>query len=112
MMINGVCFTGRETMLTKGLKSAGENGAAKTYEYLSAGKVFKNAPKETSTKIAYSSPFEPVDGLNHEPDEDVFLKVLKSPTPEQEVEMSYAISHGTPEDIASKLICKVFDFFG
>lgn len=112
MMINGVSFTGRETMFAKGLKSAGEDIAVKTYEYLGAGKIFKNAEKEQLvSKIDYRSPFEPVGGLNSEQKTGIF-EVLKDLTSVQQMEKSYAISHGTPESIVAEHIGKNINYIG
>lgn len=93
MMINAVSFTGRETMLTKGLKSAGEDIAVKTYEYLGAGKIFKNVEAEnTITKSVYKSPFELVD-IGTDNTAKSAVRVIAS----EPMSMSYAVSHGTPE---------------
>lgn len=45
-MINKVTFTGREDMLTKGLKAV-----TKRYEYVSAGKVYSQAEKDAAKKL-------------------------------------------------------------
>lgn len=42
-MINKVTFTGREDMLTKGLKTV-----TKRYEYVNAGKVYSQAEKDAA----------------------------------------------------------------
>lgn len=96
MTINGLSFTGRETMLTKGVKAVGENVAAKAYEYVGAGKYFPNAKKASNTSVSYKSPFEPVGELK--PIES------KELTPAQKMEMSYALSHGTPEVNIGRII--------
>lgn len=94
-MINGTSFTGRETMLTKGLKSVGEEVAVKAHEYLGAGKIFDNAEAEKtiSKAIVYKSPFEPIN-VGTESVASMAKNMVSEPNPSA---ISYAISHGTPE---------------
>ena len=39
-MINKIAFTGRETMLTKGIENGIEKGAKTIHEYIGADKIF------------------------------------------------------------------------
>lgn len=66
-MINKVTFTGREDMLTKGLKAV-----TKRYEYVNAGKVYSQAEKNLNK----------IDNAQN----NDFAKL----------NMAYAVSHGTP----------------
>lgn len=96
MIINNLSFSGRETLLTKGVKSAGENIAVKAYEYVGAGKYFPGSEVEkTAAKtIAYKSPFELVN-LS----EDAVSKIAKNIVPASDSSaVSYAVSHGIPVD--------------
>lgn len=110
-MISKITFTGREEMLTKGLKSA----AKKSYEYVGAGKVF--APKEveavdkkinsdkvlshlmgdyfepSAEQVKYVSPYAPT--ASH--DAEKSLQVLQD-------NFSYAVAHGKPEGVAKEAI--------
>lgn len=103
MKINGLSFTGRETMLTKGVKAAGEDIATKAYEYVGAGKYFPNAKKASKTSASYRSPFEPVRELKlRDEDYDAFLEEFFESSKrwnDKAMERSYALSHGIPEDI-------------
>lgn len=75
-MMNGVSFTGREGMLTKGIKNIADPD--KIHEYLGAGKIYK--------KAAQVAP-------------DIRPQLA-------ELEKSYAISHGTPADVVKVTIGK------
>lgn len=74
-MINKVTFTGREDMLTKGLKTV-----TKRYEYVNAGKVYSQAEKDTAKKL-----LENLNKIDNAQNND-FAKL----------NMAYAVSHGTP----------------
>lgn len=67
-MMNSVSFTGRETMLTKGVKNIADAVVDREHEYLGASKIFKK-----STKLI----------------EDIRPQLA-------DLEKSYAVSHGTP----------------
>lgn len=74
-MINKVTFTGREDMLTKGLKTA-----TKKYEYVNAGKIYTKAEKDAAQKLLVNiNKIDNYQRINME-----------------KLNMSYAISHGTP----------------
>ena len=74
-MINNVTFTGREDMLTKGLKTV-----TKRYEYVNAGKIYSQAEKDAAKKL-----LENLNKIDNTQKMD-FAKL----------NMDYAISHGTP----------------
>ena len=74
-MINKVTFTGREDMLTKGLKVA-----TKKYEYVNAGKIYTKAEKDAAKKL-----LENINKIDYNQRIDM-----------DRLNMSYAISHGTP----------------
>ncbi len=78
-MMNSVSFiTGREAMMTKGLKNVADAVPDKIHEYLGADKVYKNAAKLVT---------------------DLRPQLA-------ELEKSYAISHGTPADAVEVSIGK------
>jgi len=77
-MMNSVSFTGRETMLTKGIKNVTDAVPDKLHEYLGADKVYKNAAKLVT---------------------DIRPQLA-------ELEKSYAISHGTPIEAVEVTIGK------
>ena len=80
-MMNSVSFTGRETMLTKGIKNITDAAPDKLHEYLGADKVYKNAAKLVT---------------------DLRPQLA-------ELEKSYAISHGTPADAVEVTIGKILN---
>lgn len=80
-MMNSVSFTGRETMLTKGIKNVTDAVPDKLHEYLGADKVYKNAAKLVT---------------------DIRPQLA-------ELEKSYAISHGTPIEAVEVTIGKILN---
>ncbi len=115
-MINKITFTGRETMLTKGL----EKGASKVHEYVSAGKIYPkaiadNMEKESaalrlntlledcfSSKAAelYSSPF----AITAKTGTTLKAQAVAD-------NYSYAVAHGKPQQVAEEA-SKRINFFG
>lgn len=110
-MISKVTFTGREEMLTKGIRKM----AAKTHEYVGAGKVYsaeeiKAAERKMSeTKLfmnlfdgdtfthanaaeRYTSPFTPTAEINSE-----IVKQMENNN------YSYAVAHGIPQTEAKEV---------
>lgn len=75
-MINGLAFTGRETMLTKGMKKVGENIVGrKQHEYLSPSKIYGEVEQNVAEVISKN------------------ITAVKC----DDAAKSYAISHGIPE---------------
>lgn len=107
-MINKVTFTGRETMLTKGI----EKGVSKAHEYVSAGKIYPKAVVESAEREAASirtvantadnflSPF----ALSAEPASNNKFQAIAD-------NYSYAVAHGKPAQIAEEASMHI-DFFG
>ncbi|MBO8431290.1 hypothetical protein IAC76_07875 [Spirochaetes bacterium] len=111
-MINKIAFTGRETMLTKGIENGIEKGAKTIHEYIGADKIFDNVKaSELGIKkdSAYTSPFLPT-GIEVKSDRNLFeqisdlvnaVKAKNQPaakTSADKLAESYALSHGTPEN--------------
>ena len=104
-MINKINFTGRETMLTKGVKEV----ASKAHEYVGAGKVFsdseiaaaKNLVKNAKIdkpleKDVYTSPFAPT-----EETAQVVSKKAKRVQDETNGYL-YNVAHGKPNNVADE----------
>ncbi len=102
-MINKITFSGRETMLTKGLENNAEKGTKAAYEYLGAGKVFENAQASKISKVAdsYTSPFNPTGKIaqqdSFQAEAAKLAEKAKYAKEESLAGKSYALSHGTPE---------------
>ena len=110
-MINKIAFTGRETMLTKGIEKGIEKGTATVTKYTSAGKIY--SPKEiaeaehtvqealakdanekllhpaTNPQDLYTSPFKPTG--------------MEAAAKEESLGESYAHAHGTPKSAINKI---------
>lgn len=110
-MINKIAFTGRETMLTKGIENGIEKGAKTIHEYIGADKIFDNIHASELGRAkdsAYVSPFLPT-GAEKVRDKGLFeqisdvvsaIKAKNQPVQETSADKlakSYALSHGTPE---------------
>lgn len=111
-MINKIAFTGRETMLAKGIENGIEKGAKTIHEYIGADKIFDNIHASELGRAkdsAYVSPFLPT-GVEKVRDKGLFeqisdlvnaVKAKNQPaakTSADKLAESYALSHGTPEN--------------
>jgi len=98
MNINKITFTGREEMLTKGWNK----GLRKSYDYVSAGKIFEK--KEAAEKGIHAADTIRVEVQNRiytSPFAITGDTFIVSPAREMEREsLSYAISHGKPKSAA------------
>ncbi len=110
-MINNIAFTGRETMLTKGIEKGIEKGTATINKYTGAGKIYttkeiaeaeqqvqnalaKDAEKRlahpaTNPEDLYTSPFNPTG--------------MGSAAKAENYGESYALAHGTPKNAIHKV---------
>lgn len=106
-MINNVTFTGRETMLTKGI----EKTVSKAHEYVSAGKIYPKAVVDSMEKEAAESKF--FDRLVEDyftPAADTYTSPFAvttgakaaSTAQAQANNFSYAIAHGKPQSEATE----------
>lgn len=89
-MINNLTFTGREEMLTKGMK----NIARKSYEYVGAGKIYSASEIENAEKMAQGSLGTVLAGIKYDApflQSDTVVPIVKQA---QNGSASYAISHG------------------
>lgn len=97
-MINKVTFTGRETMLTKGI----EKGANKVHEYVNAGKIYPKNIVETIEKETAKSKF--FGSINNDTYSSPFALTSRanevSRTQSFADNYSYAVAHGKPAQIA------------
>lgn len=102
-MINKITFTGRETMLTKGVK---DDAAKKMHEYVGSGKIYtkeeidlvqtfctpKSAPE---VKAQYTSPYALVNKSDINTKESLQNGFL------------YNVAHGKPKDEAQRIVNEV-----
>lgn len=102
-MINKITFTGRETMLTKGVK---DDAAKKMHEYVGSGKIYtkeeidlvkrfytpKSAPEQ---KVQYTSPYALVNNTDIKAEEEL------------QNGFSYNVAHGKPVDEAQRIVNEV-----
>lgn len=101
-MINKISFTGRETMLTKGIK---EDTVKKLHEYVGAGKIYtedeielvrkySKPQKIKEAKAEYTSPFAPTENIvetnNKEAAKNGYLYNLAHGKPPKEAEQTAA----------------------
>lgn len=111
-MINNVSFAGRETMLTKGVKSSAEKLVDKAHEYVGAGKIYgqneidvvenlvnRAQTKDSVVRVAeesaearYTSPFAPT-----HVDQGDLSKVT-----EEKNGYLYNVAHGKPQEVAEE----------
>lgn len=86
-MINGISFTGRETMLTQ----PAEKVVSKLHEYVGASKIYEtteSAVKEAAKNIAKTN----------------------TTYYSNKAAASYALSHGTPKEVLPEAIAKSIDY--
>ena len=82
-MINGISFTGRETMLTQPT----EKVVSKVHEYVAASKIYstaENAVKEAAKDITKTA----------------------NPICSNQAAASYALSHGTPKEVLPEAVAR------
>lgn len=94
-MINRISFTGKETVVTEGVEKAAKKVASKAEEYIGVGHIFEEVertPVQKGIDSLYTSPFANI--------KDRAMAVKKAIVDGDS--FSYAISHGTPEDIAKE----------
>jgi len=103
-MINKITFTGREEMLTAGLEKAAKKAMDKAHEYVGPGKVFENAPSTVQAIMAARTAEQRgLDSLYFSPCaqiQDRAMAIKKAFVDGDS--FSYAISHGTPTDVAKE----------
>ena len=94
-MINGLTFTGREAMLTKGVKTVGEAVADKTHEYLGVGKIFaESAAAPKVAKNEYTSPYGLISASVNNSKNEAIAELFGDILPKRnEAAVSYAKSH-------------------
>lgn len=112
-MINKVTFTGRETMLTKGLESATKHAYVKASKIFSPAEV--KAAEETVAKAkegdsylrfldslnsesTYTSPFAPTETAAQK--SHSIVESINNLTQSQKNSFSWQVAHGTPRSEA------------
>lgn len=122
-MINKVTFTGRETMLTKGLESATKHAYVKASKIFSPAEV--KAAEETVAKAkkgdsylrfldsvnsesTYTSPFAPTETAAQK--SHSIVESINDLTQSQKNSFSWQVAHGTPRSEALNSSLQHIDF--
>ncbi len=117
-MINGISFTGRETMLTKPV----EKVVSKAHEYVSSSKIFSSA-EDIFNATAKSNAEKRIDRLHeYTPTSKIYSQAerenIEVPADLDKTSLlnysnqaaaSYALSHGTPKEVLPEVVAKSID---